>query len=149
MHPFFAFVPWSLALHRFRFLDATTGRWVLARHRAELHDIVQRYQQWQLVGEPEIRPGNSIGWFSPHAAPHAVSASDAGRTAESTSAPTTPARSDDVDASPTIDDERERFLALLFLRRYITWCARRRRFAAMEGAACLSRRLMQQRRVVR
>src|SRR5690349_4521469 len=35
------------------------------------------------------------------------------------------------------DDELKRSLVLLFLRRYITWCARTRRFAAMEGAARL------------
>jgi hypothetical protein len=34
-------------------------------------------------------------------------------------------------------DPIERFLALVFLRRYVTWCARRRLFAAMEGAAVL------------
>ena len=34
-------------------------------------------------------------------------------------------------------DGLERFLVLLFLRRYVTWRARRRRFAAMQGAACL------------
>ena len=34
-------------------------------------------------------------------------------------------------------DETERFLLRLFLRRCITYCARRRRFAAMQGAARL------------
>jgi hypothetical protein len=34
-------------------------------------------------------------------------------------------------------DALERFLVLLFLRRYVTWCARRQRFSAMEGAAWL------------
>ena len=34
-------------------------------------------------------------------------------------------------------DALEVFLAQLFLRRYITYCARRRRFAAMNGAARL------------
>jgi len=31
----------------------------------------------------------------------------------------------------------ERFLLFVFLRRYVTYCARRRRYAAMEGAARL------------
>jgi hypothetical protein len=31
----------------------------------------------------------------------------------------------------------ERFLVLVFLRRYVTYCARRRRFASMNGAARL------------
>jgi hypothetical protein len=39
---------------------------------------------------------------------------------------------------PTLDG-LERFLARLFLRRYITWCARRRRFTQMQGAARLLR----------
>jgi hypothetical protein len=34
-------------------------------------------------------------------------------------------------------DASERFLLRPFLRRYITWCARGRRFAAMQGAARL------------
>ena len=36
-------------------------------------------------------------------------------------------------------DRLERFPARLFPRRYITWCARRQRFAAMTGAAVLYR----------
>ena len=38
--------------------------------------------------------------------------------------------------SPRID-ATERYLLRVFLRRYITWCARRRRFAQMQGAARL------------
>ena len=38
--------------------------------------------------------------------------------------------------SPAID-AAEAFLVRLFLRRYVTHCARRRRFAAMNGAARL------------
>jgi hypothetical protein len=36
-------------------------------------------------------------------------------------------------------DATERFLLRLFLRRCITWCVRRREFAAMNGAAVLYR----------
>ncbi len=32
------------------------------------------------------------------------------------------------------EDQLERFLVLLFLRRYVTWCARSRRFASMDRA---------------
>jgi hypothetical protein len=39
-------------------------------------------------------------------------------------------------------DATERFLLQLFLRRYITWCARRRRFAAMQGAARLHEQIV-------
>jgi hypothetical protein len=42
-------------------------------------------------------------------------------------------------AMPPAIDATERFLVHLFLRRYITWCARRRRFAQMQGAARLYR----------
>ena len=41
---------------------------------------------------------------------------------------------------PEIDDA-ERFLALRFLRRYVTWCARSRRWRFMNGAAHLYRSL--------
>jgi hypothetical protein len=34
-------------------------------------------------------------------------------------------------------DAAESFLLSVFLRRYVTYCARRRRFAAMNGAAQL------------
>ena len=37
---------------------------------------------------------------------------------------------------PTID-AMEYFLKALFLRRYVTYCARRRRFSQMQGAARL------------
>jgi hypothetical protein len=40
-------------------------------------------------------------------------------------------------ATPPAIDATERFLLRLFLRRYITWRARRRRFAGMQGAARL------------
>ncbi len=40
--------------------------------------------------------------------------------------------------APSID-ALEGFLVRVFLRRYVTYCARRRRFAAMNGAARLYR----------
>ena len=42
-------------------------------------------------------------------------------------------------AMPPRIDATERYLRRVFLRRYTTWCARRRRFAQMEGAARLHR----------
>ena len=38
-------------------------------------------------------------------------------------------------------DRIESFLLAVFLRRYVTYCARRRQFAQMEGAARLHREL--------
>jgi len=136
MHPFYALAGLSLVLYRFRFFDAASGRWVLARHRAELHVIAKRYARWQLVGEPEIRRNDTIGWFSPH---HDGSAPV--RAAEQSTQIEMPdaAIGCDVETSPSIVGDTERFLVLLFLRRYIAWCARRRRYASMEGAAKLSR----------
>jgi len=46
-----------------------------------------------------------------------------------------------VEQLPPIEDQLERFLVLLFLRRYVTWCARTRRFAQMEGVARLYRKV--------
>jgi hypothetical protein len=40
-------------------------------------------------------------------------------------------------AAPPAIDATERFLLRVFLRRYMGYCARRRRFAAMQGAARL------------
>ena len=45
----------------------------------------------------------------------------------------------------SIDDGLEGFLVLLFLRRYLTWCARCRRFAQMEGATDLHRQIAKER----
>ena len=47
-----------------------------------------------------------------------------------------------VEVLPPIEDQLERFLVLLFLRRYVTYCARGRQFAAMEGAARLRRQVL-------
>jgi hypothetical protein len=41
---------------------------------------------------------------------------------------------------PAVDD-LERLLALLFLRRYATYCVRRKRYAQAQGAAELHREL--------
>lgn len=43
--------------------------------------------------------------------------------------------------SPPAIDAEERSLALAFLRRYVTWCIRTRRFAQAQGAATLFREL--------
>ena len=44
-----------LLLYPFRFVDPVTGRWVRARYKAERHELVQRYAQWEITGAPEIR----------------------------------------------------------------------------------------------
>lgn len=45
--------------------------------------------------------------------------------------PTAPAASN-VERVPGLDKD-ERYLVLLFLRRYVTYCARRRRYGQMQG----------------
>jgi hypothetical protein len=42
---------------------------------------------------------------------------------------------------PVTLDELERFLLTLFLRRYVTYCVRRRRFDSANAAAALFRRI--------
>jgi len=42
-------------------------------------------------------------------------------------------------AEPPRIDEREALMATLFLRRYVTYCARGKRYAQMQGAARLLR----------
>ena len=94
-----------------------TGKWVRARYVAEFHEIKRRYVEWEIIGPPEIRdvdPG--ARYFSPHVI----------------------LRQDEraPELQPMID-ALEAFLVRLFLRRYVTYYARRGRFAAMNGAARL------------
>jgi hypothetical protein len=53
-----------LLLYSFRFVDPLTGRWVRARYRASLDEIAERYDRWEIIGEPEVRYVVSAG-FSP------------------------------------------------------------------------------------
>ena len=56
-----------LELFPFRFRDPVTGKWVRARYVAELHEIKQRYAQWEIIGAPEIREVSSdTRYFTPH-----------------------------------------------------------------------------------
>src|SRR5262245_60329088 len=112
-----------LMLFPFRFRDLTTGRWVKARYVAERHVIAQRYREWEIIGPPEIRKIGRLEHFNPWRCRPMI---EGERSAE-----TDPALRDD-----------ERSLVLLFLRRYVAYCARRRRFAQMEGAAKLFRELL-------
>jgi hypothetical protein len=114
-------LPRVLVLYPFRYRHELTGKWVKARYVAERHVIAERYAEWEIVGPPELR-GSVGGHFSPWRGVSAV-------TSEQT---------EGVDTSPALRDD-ERPLVLLFLRRYVAYCARRRRFAAMEGAARLYR----------
>jgi hypothetical protein len=97
----------------------------------DVHEIAARHERWEITGGPEIR-SQAAAMFSPSSklAPRAarVPVEDS------------PAldRLSDVSSVTTLT-EIERFLLLVFLRRYVTYCARRRRFAQMNGAARLLR----------
>src|SRR5690242_4481615 len=110
-------------LHPFRYKDPITGKWVRARYRATLADIAARYATWEVTGPPSVMPGTSIG-FDPYrkVVPHAE------WTRITEPAP---------DLAPALDDACERALVQIFLRRYVTYCARRGRYAQMNGAAAL------------
>jgi len=108
-------------LYAFRFRDPRTGRWVRARYRATLAAIKARYREWEIDGPAELRADEPVQMFQPHLP----------RLADQ------PLELQPHLAMPPQIDATERFLLRLFLRRYITWCARRRRFAQMQGAARL------------
>ena len=104
-----------------------------ARYVAERHEIEARYTQWEITGPAEIRSRASLGSFNPFRPPvtHLPPAEDPPPDHGPTPDPPP------VEQPPPIEDQLEQFLVLLFLRRYVTWCARRRRFAQMNGAAKL------------
>lgn len=110
-------VPPRLELLPFRYRDAVSGKWVRARYLAERHIIEQlrRVGAHRAAGDPRRRSARRL--FQP------VGESAARQ-----------------DASERTDD-LERFLVLLLLRRYVTYCARRAAFAEMNGAAQLHRKL--------
>jgi hypothetical protein len=117
-------------LFPFRFRDPATGKWVRARHRAPLDEIRDGYAEWELVGAPEIRSAGG-GMFNPH-----------GRSLPRSSDPALELALDPyLPGSPAID-AAEAALVRLFLRRYVTWCARQRKFAQMNGAVRLHARLV-------
>jgi len=68
---------------------------------------------------------------------------DGGRDIQAVECATVALPSDpEPDLHPQIDDA-ERFLAMRFLRRYVTYCVRRGRWESMMGAAGLSQKLAQ------
>jgi hypothetical protein len=110
-------------LFAFRYRDSRTGKWVRARYRAARYEIETRYTKWEIIGPAEMRDVDpDARYFTPHSHPL-----DAELRRYSERPP---------ELRPAID-AAEAFLLAVFLRRYVTYCARRRRFAAMNGAAKL------------
>ena len=112
-----------LELFPFRYRDPLTGKWVRARYVAERHEIAKRYAEFEITGPAEIRD------VDPEARPFTPFKlmMDAELRRYSERPP---------ELQPAID-AAEAFLLAAFLRRYVTYCARRGRFAAMDGAARL------------
>lgn len=117
-----------LELFAFRYRDPRTGKWIRARYRAEQHELERRFAEFEIIGKPEIRNVDpDARSFTPHEPFKVMMSAKLRRFNE---------RPSELLATPPGDD-LERFLVLVFLRRYVTYCARRRRFAAMNGAARL------------
>ncbi len=118
-----------LELFAFRYRDPRTGKWIAARYRAERHEIAQRFAEFEIIGEPEIRNVDpEARAFTPHQPFKLMMNAEIWRYNE---------KPPELLARPLAIDAIEAFLVRLFLRRYVTYCARRRRFAAMNGAARL------------
>jgi hypothetical protein len=127
MYPFFALKS-PLLLYPFRYFDPVRKRWIRARYVAERHVIESSYARWEITGPAEIRTPIE-GWLNPFRRSTMYSAH-------------LPMNGQSPVEQSSIDDELERFLVLLFLRRYVTYCARRRRYAQMEGAARLHQKVV-------
>ena len=57
-----------LELFLFRYRDVRTEKWILARYRAERHEIAARYAEFEIIGSPEIREvDRDRQRFNPHA----------------------------------------------------------------------------------
>ena len=94
---------------------------------ATREEIAARYAEWEITGPAEMRNVDpEARYFTPHQSPW-----DAAQRRCSEQPP---------ELQPAID-ATEAFLLAVFLRRYVTYCARRGRFGAMNGAAQLFREL--------
>ena len=123
----------SRALERypFRYRDALTGRWTRARYKATREEIVARHAEWEITGPAEIRSAAG-GSFNPY---RVVAHAELKRMQERP-----PQVNPHCERPPAIDAS-ECFLAALFLRRYVSYCARRGRYSQMQGATQLYREI--------
>jgi len=112
------------SVYPFRKRDPLTGKWYRARYRASADDIARHDGDWIIDGAPEMRRAlGSTSSFRPWRRP-----ADPPRRA-------LPAQQEEPSGLRGL----ERDLVLAFLRRYVAFCVRRRRFAAAQGAASLWR----------
>ena len=56
---------YPLYLYEFRYRCPRTGKWRKARYRAELHQIRERYAEFELDGGPMVISGPTEGHFNP------------------------------------------------------------------------------------
>ena len=105
-------------LYPFLLRDEFSGRWYRARWTATAEDIEAR-------GGKIDGPGHWITPLEPHRDPRMAPLSRP-----------TPGDVVSLDAKESMGPQ-EVFLVRVFLRRYATWCARTRRYAAMHGAKAL------------
>jgi hypothetical protein len=117
----------SIVLYPFKLRSQRTGRWYRARWNASLEEIERLGGEMCGEGVACRSLGNTSNFM------------------RNVQAPAAPEHSR-VDMhphweSPPAIDAFERALAQIFLRRYVTWCVRMRRYAEAQGAATLSRDL--------
>ena len=111
-----------LELFPFRYRDPRTGKWIRARYVATRERDRRATRRVGDHGPAEIRNVDpDARAFSPFKQMDAELRRDSERPPE---------------LQPAID-AAEAFLLAVFLRRYVTYCARRGRYAAMNGAARL------------
>ena len=121
----------TVTLYRFRYRDPLTGRWIKARYKATPEEIAARHAEWEIVGPAETRfsVGNAFNPF------RVLPRAELKRLEERA-----PRINPHLDRPPAID-ATECFLTALFLRRYVTYCARRGPYVRMQGAARLHRQI--------
>ena len=118
-----------------------------ARYVAEQEDIAVRYERWEIIGLPEIRKRRGE-WhsFNPYAYSPPHDPKDPPKEPVDDPSPWEPTPKEQPPEETTNLYSLERVLVLLFLRRHVTWCARARKYAQLEGAALLQRQINGERR---
>ena len=112
-----------IILYPFRRRDPLSGKWYRARYKVSEEQLAQHEGEWIVDGPPEIRRAlGPTSAFQPRPPPAMLLLHPQRQT-------------------PPAIDKLERFLALTFLRRHVTYCVRRRRFAQAQSAAKLHREI--------
>lgn len=131
-----------LELFAFRYRDPRTGKWIRARYVAERYEIEARYAKWEVTGPSEVRDVHADARaFSPHRS--LATRSHLPVEEPPPSDPPRPEREpgkeppvkeppekdppvkEPPSEEPTTLEGVARMLLLVFLRRYVTYCASR------------------------